>query len=104
MLVAHVEQDGVWLVRGGMHRIAQAMVRMAGARGARFRFDAPVREILIRDGRACGVRLADGEELCADAVIFNGEPTRRSPAGCWASGVPRGPPGPTTETSLSALT
>ena len=27
MLVAHVEQDGVWLVRGGMHEVARAWRR-----------------------------------------------------------------------------
>lgn len=104
MLVAHVEQDGVWLVRGGMHRIAQALVRLAGARGARFRFDAPVREILTRDGRTCGVRLADGEELAADAVIFNGEPAALAGGllGKDSGRATRAVPPP--QRSLSALT
>jgi 1-hydroxycarotenoid 3,4-desaturase len=34
MLVAHVEQDGVWLVEGGMHRLARALADLARA-GAR---------------------------------------------------------------------
>lgn len=73
MLVAHVEQDGVWLVEGGMHRIALALAALARDRGATLRFDARVDEIQMRDGRACGVRLADGEEIEAQAVIFNGD-------------------------------
>ena len=73
MLVAHVEQDGVWTVSGGMHRIVQALVTMAEQRGATVRCNARVDEILTRDGRACGVRLTDGEELHADAVVFNGD-------------------------------
>jgi len=73
MLVAHVEQDGVWLVEGGMHRVAQTLAALAQQRGATLRFNAPVDEILSRDGRACGVRLAGGEVLPADAIVFNGD-------------------------------
>jgi len=73
MLVAHVEQDGVWLVDGGMHRVAQTLAALAQQRGAALRFDAPVDEILSRNGRACGVRLTGGETLQADAIVFNGD-------------------------------
>lgn len=73
MLIAHVEQDGVWLVRGGMARVAQAIRDLAESQGARFRFGAEVAEILVDRGRAAGVRLAGGEELRADAVVFNGD-------------------------------
>lgn len=73
MLVAHVEQDGVWLVEGGMHRVAQVLAANALERGATIRLESPVSAILTRDGRACGVRLASGEELSAAAVVFNGD-------------------------------
>ncbi len=73
MLVAHVEQQGVWLVDGGMHRIAQTLASLAQARGACVRCGAHVDRVLIRGGRACGVRLAHGEEIAADAVVFNGD-------------------------------
>jgi 1-hydroxycarotenoid 3,4-desaturase len=73
MLVAHVEQDGVWFVQGGMRRVADAIQRLAEAKGAEFRFGAEVAEILTRRGRACGVRLTNGEEIAADAVVFNGD-------------------------------
>ncbi|MDO9503383.1 1-hydroxycarotenoid 3,4-desaturase CrtD [Falsiroseomonas sp.] len=73
MLVAHVEQDGVWLVEGGMRRVADAIRDLAESQGASFRFNAEVREILVQNGRAAGVRLAGGETLAADAVVFNGD-------------------------------
>jgi 1-hydroxycarotenoid 3,4-desaturase len=73
MLVAHVEQDGVWFVKGGMRRVADAIQRLAEGKGAEFHFGAEVAEILIRQGKACGVRLANGEEISADAVVFNGD-------------------------------
>ncbi len=73
MLVAHVEQDGVWLVEGGMRRVAEAIRDLAESQGASFRFNAEVEEILVQNGRAAGVRLAGGETLAADAVVFNGD-------------------------------
>jgi 1-hydroxycarotenoid 3,4-desaturase len=69
MLIAHVEQQGVWLVKGGMVRLAQALAALAQAKGAVIRYHAPVAEILVARGRAGGVRLASGEVIEADAVI-----------------------------------
>jgi 1-hydroxycarotenoid 3,4-desaturase len=74
MLIAHVEQDGVWLVEGGMHRIARALADLAVARGGRMRCAAEAAEIAVSAGKVTGVRLADGERIAADAVVFNGEP------------------------------
>lgn len=73
MLVAHVEQSGVWLVRGGMHAIARTLAEQVNRMGATLRYGTRVREIEVRDGRACGVILDDGESIAADAVIFNGD-------------------------------
>ena len=74
MLVAHVEQEGVWLVEGGMHAVAAAMAAAAERRGATIRYDANVSEIIVANGRAAGVRLPGGEVVYADAVLMNGEP------------------------------
>jgi 1-hydroxycarotenoid 3,4-desaturase len=73
MLIAQVEMDGVWSVAGGMHAVARALEALARERGASFRYGAHVDRIAVRDGRACGVRLAGGEHVAADAVIFNGD-------------------------------
>jgi 1-hydroxycarotenoid 3,4-desaturase len=73
MLVAHVEQDGVWYVRGGMRRTAEAMQRLAEEHGARFRFGEGVREIAVSDGRVRRLVLDGGETVEADAVVFNGD-------------------------------
>ncbi|MCF1502612.1 phytoene desaturase family protein [Afifella sp. H1R] len=73
MLIAHVEQEGVWMVDGGMHEVAETFARLAEARGARFLYGETVTEILSAGGRATGVALASGERLEADAVIFNGD-------------------------------
>jgi 1-hydroxycarotenoid 3,4-desaturase len=73
MLVAHVEQDGVWLVRGGMHEVAQALARVAAGQGAEIRYGAHVREVAVEHGKATGVVLDSGERIAADAVVFNGD-------------------------------
>lgn len=73
MLIAHVEQDGVWLVDGGMHSVARAMQRVAERNGAVFRLGEGVQSITVRNGRAAGVILQSGESLAADVVIFNGD-------------------------------
>jgi 1-hydroxycarotenoid 3,4-desaturase len=73
MLIAHVEQQGVWFVDGGMHALARALQAVAEARGAQFRFGARVAEVLVAGGRTSGVRLVDGETIDARAVICNAE-------------------------------
>ena len=73
MLVAHVEQDGVWLVQGGMHRVAAAIAQLAAARGARFRYASEVTRILVSPSKAGGVELATGERIESDAVVVNAD-------------------------------
>jgi 1-hydroxycarotenoid 3,4-desaturase len=73
MLIAHVEQQGVWLVDGGMVRLAAELSGLATRLGAVVRVDAAVREIVVRGGRASGVVLASGELIDADAVVCNGD-------------------------------
>jgi 1-hydroxycarotenoid 3,4-desaturase len=74
MLVAQVELDGVWSVEGGMHAIARAFAGLAQRRGATLRYASACERILAENGRVSGVRLAGGEVLPAEAVVFNGSP------------------------------
>jgi 1-hydroxycarotenoid 3,4-desaturase len=73
MLVAHVEQDGVWLLDGGMHALALALKRLGESLGVSYRFDSEVAGITTAGGAINGVRLASGENLAADRVVFNGD-------------------------------
>jgi 1-hydroxycarotenoid 3,4-desaturase len=73
MLVAHVEQEGVWTVDGGMHRLAATLADLAITRGATLRYRTCATRILVERGRASGVELGDGEWLAADAVVMNGD-------------------------------
>jgi phytoene dehydrogenase-like protein len=68
---------GVWgYVRGGMGTISNSIASAAKAAGAEIRTNSPVGRILVKDGRATGVALADGTEFtakkvasCADANV-----------------------------------
>jgi 1-hydroxycarotenoid 3,4-desaturase len=69
MLIAHAEARGVWLIDGGMHRLAEAIAALAQRRGAQFRYGARVTGIT-----SDGVTLESGERLRADRVIANCDP------------------------------
>src|SRR5690242_20441437 len=61
---------------GGTGAITQAMSAAAKEAGAEIRTSAEVKEVLVKDGIATGVVLADGEEISARAVISNADPRR----------------------------
>ena len=66
---------GVWgYVRGGMGGLSTALAAAARAYGAQVRVQAEVRHILVRDGRVCGVALADGTEIPAAVVVSSCDP------------------------------
>ena len=73
MLIAHAERAGVWMVRGGMQRFAEALARAATKAGAELRFGDGVARIDTGNDRVRGVMLDTGERLDADAIVFNGD-------------------------------
>ena len=73
MLVAHVEQEGVWIVEGGMYRIAEALAAVARALGVVFRYAEDVAEVIVSGARTRGVKLAGGEQLASEAVVVNAD-------------------------------
>ncbi|RZU02849.1 1-hydroxycarotenoid 3,4-desaturase CrtD [Rivibacter subsaxonicus] len=79
MLVAHAEQQGVWLVDGGMQRLAQALTALARGLGVQLRCSTEVTGLVLERERVAGVLVADattgdgGERIAADAVVFNGD-------------------------------
>lgn len=89
---AHPEWDGMLLPsmggtllfsyasgspRGGMHTYAHSIIRCAIAHGARILTNAPVEEIVVQNGRAVGVRLAESSSwpektIWADKAVISG--------------------------------
>ena len=104
MLIAHVEQEGVWLVGGGMQRLADAMQRLATRHGAEFRFGADVASIDLEHGRASAVTLSSGERLTADAILCNAD-TAALAAGRFGTGAKKSVSSiKSKDRSLSAVT
>jgi phytoene dehydrogenase-like protein len=78
MLHRHVGCRGVvrpaWSAQGGIGKLAGALAEAARQRGAEIRTGARVEHILIKDGRATGVVLANGEEIAARRIVSNADP------------------------------
>ena len=104
MLIAHVEREGVWLVEGGMHRLAVALAELAAAKGAVLRYNTAVQEILVTNGRPSGVRLVSGERVAADAVVVNADIAALASGALGAAVVAAAPGVDPTRRSLSAVT
>jgi phytoene dehydrogenase-like protein len=65
---------GVWgYVRGGMGGISNAIAAAARKHGAVIRTNADVRRIMIQNGQAVGVALADGTEFRSRRVASNAD-------------------------------
>lgn len=73
-LIWHAEESGVWVVKGGMHKLAEALGALAESLGVDIRTGAHVERIDIQNGTACGVVLPNGTRLPADLVIAAGDP------------------------------
>jgi phytoene dehydrogenase-like protein len=68
---------GAWgYARGGMGAVTGALRTAAEAAGASVRVDAPVERVVVDNGRASGLALADGSELHTRAVVSNADPLR----------------------------
>ncbi len=103
MLIAQVEMNGVWSVRGGMTALSDMLVRLAQARGARLRYRTRCTRIVQEHGRVTGVLLDNGEHLPADAVVFNGDVAALR-AGLLSDEVRSAVPRSAPPRSLSAMT
>lgn len=72
------EIDGTFrawgFAKGGTGGIAEAIAGAARAAGAGIRCNAPVTQVLVKNGAAAGVVLAGGEELYADRVVSSLDP------------------------------
>ncbi len=77
ILLHHVMGDvdgsvGAWgLARGGMGAISNALCSAMQAAGGEVRTGAGVEQIIVKDGKACGVALESGEELYAGIIVSN---------------------------------
>jgi len=64
---------GVFHPKGGVHMISEAMAKVAREDGAEIRLSTEVKRVVLKDGQAKAVELADGTILEADAVVMNAD-------------------------------
>jgi phytoene desaturase len=75
LLIHYLERRfGVHYAMGGTGALVQALGDLLVEQGAAISTGAEVEEILIRNGRAVGVRLVNGETIPADLVVANADP------------------------------
>src|SRR5258707_522883 len=61
-------------VKGGMGALTQALAQAATEAGAEIRTNAEVASVSVKDGKAIGVVLANGEEIPAWTTVSNADP------------------------------
>ncbi|WP_127996384.1 phytoene desaturase [Piscinibacter defluvii] len=73
-LIAFLERRwGVHFAMGGTGALVAGLVKLIREQGHALRLNAPVAQILVEQGRACGVRLDSGETIRADVVVSNAD-------------------------------
>ncbi|MEV5241656.1 NAD(P)/FAD-dependent oxidoreductase [Streptomyces cinnamoneus] len=98
-VLPYMEQTfGSWYVRGGLRGLADALYERCVARRVEFSFGAEAVAVVEKDGRAAGVRLADGSVAEADMVVAGVSPGRLGALAPGAAGPSAGgsapvPPG-----------
>jgi phytoene dehydrogenase-like protein len=70
MLAMTATTGGYGVPQGGAQRLADALVRIMGQHGGTVRLGARVTRIVVRDERARGVLLENGEELSATEAVL----------------------------------
>ncbi len=71
MVFSDRHYGGINYPKGGVGRIAEKLVEGLEQHGSEIRYGARVTRILLENGRAVGVKLANGEEIRAKRVISN---------------------------------
>jgi phytoene dehydrogenase-like protein len=77
VIAVAVQEGGMPIPRGGGARLVDALVRLIEDHGGSCETGRDVERVLVGNGQATGVRVADGEEVAASrAVIANVTPTQ----------------------------
>ncbi len=77
VIAVAIQEGGMPVPRGGGAKLAEALVRLIRDHGGVCETGRDVERVLVRSGRAVGVRLTDGEVVTAErAVVANVTPTQ----------------------------
>lgn len=77
MVIAHVEREGVWQVKGGINQLIAAMEQLARRVGVQFVYGCELKGIDLRPEGVRGVRVqydsANVDHIAATHLVFNGD-------------------------------
>lgn len=104
MLIAHVEQEGVWCVEGGLQRLAEGLEQTARRAGVTFHFDSRITSVDVKASRAVGLVTDAGGYHPAAAVVLNSDVAALAGGLFGAELQSRFRPAPVRSRSLSAIT
>ena len=70
-IIPHLEFNlGAYFPKQGMHAISMSLYKLALSLGVQFHFNSPVDEVLVEEGRVCGLRV-QGKNVPAELVVNN---------------------------------
>lgn len=62
---------GAWHITGGIGKLSEKLGERAEELGVRIHLNSAVKEIILRDGKASGIKLGSGEEISCDVIVSN---------------------------------
>jgi phytoene desaturase len=68
-VIPYSEHEGIYYSKGGMIAIPAALRRVGEKYGLIVKLNTLVKRVIVKDGRAMGVTLADGTDITADLVV-----------------------------------
>ena len=73
-LIWQAEASGVWVVKGGMHNLTDALARLLDGHGVDIRTNSHVARIEVQNEQAAAVHLENGTRLPCDVLVHAGDP------------------------------
>ena len=70
-MIPYVEHKGMHYAKGGMIGIPKAFQKCGEKAGMKVQLNTEVRKVLVENGRAAGIELADGSRVTSDVVVSN---------------------------------
>lgn len=72
-LISAVEQNGVWVIDGGISELARSLEYLIIQHGGTVLKNTEVETIIVENKQVQGVRLCDGQSIKSTQVVFNGD-------------------------------
>ena len=76
-LIHYLERKwGVWFPRGGTGSLVEALVLLMQEEGIGLELNCSANQLIVENGKAVGIKMAEGQEKRADLVVFDADPAK----------------------------